>query len=163
MATTSFVYWSDSGDVLCLHQNLRSLESVSREVTLVPDGIWLSAQVCLFQLSSRQQTPLERGFRVSWVQPQLGVVPGPRTDNIQITLYRETFSAHASLDRKASVIWSFTICPTSGSRPRACPSLLGKTASNLLIKCSGYSIRLDTNQTLTDNMSISGLPWWLRW
>ena len=146
-ATTSFVYWSDSGDVLCLHQSLRSLESVSREVTLVPDGIWLSEQVCLLQLSSRQQTPLERGLQVSWVQPQLGVVPGPRTDNIQITLYQETFSAHASLDREASVIWSFHNLPHLRLQTQSLP-LLGKTASNLLIKCSGCSIRLDTNQTL---------------
>ena len=100
---------------------------------------------------------------MSWVQPQLGVVPGPRTDNIQITLYQETFSAHASLDREASVIWSFHNLPHLRLQTQSLP-LLGKTASNLLIKYSGCSIRLDTNQTLIDNKSvISGLPWWLRW
>lgn len=103
------------------------------------------AQVCLLQLSSQKQTPLERGLQASWVQPQLGVVPGPRTDNMQTALHWVPFLHMPSLDREAPVICS-TICPTQAPDPRPVP-ILGRQASNQFSKCLVCSIRLDTKQT----------------
>lgn len=71
------------------------------------------------------------------VQPQLGVVPGPRTDNIQITLYQEMFSAHASLDREASAILASHSLPHLRLQTQSLPSSLGRQHQNYLLNAPG--------------------------
>ena len=53
--------------------------------------------------------------------------------------------------------------PPQAPDPELAPPCLGRQHQIYLLNAPGTAIRLDTNQTLTDNMSISGLPWWLRW